>query len=151
MPGPTRHNGEWRSLVAHPAGGRAVAGSNPVSPISTPVRLRPDRESPARLRIGFDTRARTAADSAVPRTRPSPLPATGTTMVVMGHDHEHGDGLHEDLVKLASRRDALRIFGVGVPAPIVSTLGASRSLSATPTAQVPTETPVPYPGDGSNG
>src|SRR5690348_11386122 len=24
--------GEWRSLVAHPAGGRAVAGSNPVSP-----------------------------------------------------------------------------------------------------------------------
>jgi hypothetical protein len=27
-----RHIGEWRSLVAHPAGGRAVAGSNPVSP-----------------------------------------------------------------------------------------------------------------------
>ena len=26
------HIGEWRSLVAHPAGGRAVAGSNPVSP-----------------------------------------------------------------------------------------------------------------------
>src|ERR1700761_7948276 len=25
--------GEWRSLVAHSAGGRAVAGSNPVSPI----------------------------------------------------------------------------------------------------------------------
>src|SRR4051794_37507069 len=28
-------HGEWRSLVAHPAGGRAVAGSNPVSPIET--------------------------------------------------------------------------------------------------------------------
>ena len=28
------HHGEWRSLVAHPAGGRAVAGSNPVSPMS---------------------------------------------------------------------------------------------------------------------
>jgi hypothetical protein len=27
------YGGEWRSLVAHPAGGRAVAGSNPVSPI----------------------------------------------------------------------------------------------------------------------
>ena len=27
-----RGHGEWRSLVAHPAGGRAVAGSNPVSP-----------------------------------------------------------------------------------------------------------------------
>src|SRR3954470_5953242 len=27
--------GEWRSLVAHPAGGRAVAGSNPVSPTYT--------------------------------------------------------------------------------------------------------------------
>jgi hypothetical protein len=35
---PMRQNanshGEWRSLVAHSAGGRAVAGSNPVSPIS---------------------------------------------------------------------------------------------------------------------
>ena len=29
------HHGEWRSLVAHPAGGRAVAGSNPVSPITS--------------------------------------------------------------------------------------------------------------------
>src|SRR4051794_38593912 len=29
-----KHHGEWRSLVAHPAGGRAVAGSNPVSPIT---------------------------------------------------------------------------------------------------------------------
>src|SRR4051794_2093306 len=31
--------GEWRSLVAHPAGGRAVAGSNPVSPIRRKVLL----------------------------------------------------------------------------------------------------------------
>ena len=30
----SRPHGEWRSLVAHPAGGRAVAGSNPVSPIT---------------------------------------------------------------------------------------------------------------------
>src|SRR5947208_954919 len=37
-----KHHGEWRSLVAHPAGGRAVAGSNPVSPIS---------ESPANGRV----------------------------------------------------------------------------------------------------
>ena len=28
----SKTHGEWRSLVAHPAGGRAVAGSNPVSP-----------------------------------------------------------------------------------------------------------------------
>ena len=27
-------HGEWRSLVAHPAGGRAAAGSNPVSPMN---------------------------------------------------------------------------------------------------------------------
>src|ERR1700761_3446227 len=34
--------GEWRSLVAHSAGGRAVAGSNPVSPIfETPPGKRP--------------------------------------------------------------------------------------------------------------
>lgn len=32
IPSPALHHGEWRSLVAHPAGGRAVAGSNPVSP-----------------------------------------------------------------------------------------------------------------------
>ena len=35
-------HGEWRSLVAHPAGGRAVAGSNPVSPTT---------ESPANTRL----------------------------------------------------------------------------------------------------
>src|SRR4051795_8008098 len=66
-------------------------------------------------------------------------------------EHEHGDGLHEDLVKLASRRDALRIFGAGGAAAILSTLGASRALAATPTAAVPSETAGPYPGDGSNG
>jgi protocatechuate 3,4-dioxygenase beta subunit len=72
----------------------------------------------------------------------------------MGHDttdHTHGDGLHEDLVKLASRRDALRIFGAGGAAAILTTLGASRAMVATPSAEVPTETAGPYPGDGSNG
>jgi protocatechuate 3,4-dioxygenase beta subunit len=65
--------------------------------------------------------------------------------------HDHGDGLHEDLVKLASRRDALRIFGAGGAAAILTTLGAGGALAATPTAKVPTETAGPYPGDGSNG
>jgi protocatechuate 3,4-dioxygenase beta subunit len=64
---------------------------------------------------------------------------------------DHGDGLHEDLVRLASRRDALKIFGAGSAAAILSTLGASTSLAKTPTAEVPTETAGPYPGDGSNG
>ena len=32
------NNGEWRSLVAHPAGGRAAAGSNPVSPTNGKAR-----------------------------------------------------------------------------------------------------------------
>jgi protocatechuate 3,4-dioxygenase beta subunit len=65
--------------------------------------------------------------------------------------HDHGDGLHEDLVKLATRRDALRIFGVGTAAAILSTLGASNALAATPTGEVPDETAGPFPGDGSNG
>ncbi len=66
--------------------------------------------------------------------------------------HEpHGDGLHEDLVKLASRRDALKIFGSAGAAAILSTLGASKALAKTPTAEVPSETAGPYPGDGSNG
>src|SRR3954469_24786896 len=66
-------------------------------------------------------------------------------------NHDHGDGLHEDLVKLATRRDALRIFGAGSAAAILATLGAANALAATPTAEVPTETAGPYPGDGSNG
>ncbi|HEY6887010.1 MAG TPA: intradiol ring-cleavage dioxygenase [Solirubrobacter sp.] len=66
-------------------------------------------------------------------------------------EHEHGEGLHQDLVKLASRRDALRIFGVSGAAAILSTLGAARASAATPTAEVPSETAGPYPGDGSNG
>jgi protocatechuate 3,4-dioxygenase beta subunit len=65
--------------------------------------------------------------------------------------HDHGDGLHEDLVKLASRRDALRIFGAGGAAAVLTALGAPQALAATPTAEVPTETAGPYPGDGSNG
>lgn len=63
----------------------------------------------------------------------------------------HGDGLHEDLAKLASRRDALKLFGAGGAAAILSALGAPRALARTPTAEVPDETAGPYPGDGSNG
>jgi hypothetical protein len=47
-----RPHGEWRSLVAHSAGGRAVAGSNPVSPIfrgSAPSRDRSRRRPGSRL------------------------------------------------------------------------------------------------------
>jgi protocatechuate 3,4-dioxygenase beta subunit len=66
--------------------------------------------------------------------------------------HDDGDGLHEDLVKLATRRDALRIFGAGSAAAILATLGASTAArAATPTGEVPNETAGPYPGDGSNG
>src|SRR3954447_24611264 len=65
--------------------------------------------------------------------------------------NDHGDGLHEDLVKLATRRDALRIFGAGSAAAVLTTLGATKALAATPTAKVPSETAGPYPGDGSNG
>ena len=74
-----------------------------------------------------------------------------TTETTCGDGHDHGDGLHEDLVKLATRRDALRIFGAGTAAVILSTLGASKALAATPTGEVPSETAGPYPGDGSNG
>ena len=72
----------------------------------------------------------------------------------MSHDtaHEpHGDGLHEDLVKLASRRDALKLFGAAGAGAILSTLGASSAPAKKPTAEVPSETAGPFPGDGSNG
>ena len=65
--------------------------------------------------------------------------------------HDHGEGLHEDLVRLASRRDALRLFGAGGAAALLTTLGAPAAFGKTPTAEVPTETAGPYPGDGSNG
>lgn len=66
-------------------------------------------------------------------------------------DHDHGDGLHEDLVRLASRRDALRIFGVAGATAILSTLGPAAAFAARPTAEAPDETAGPFPGDGSNG
>jgi protocatechuate 3,4-dioxygenase beta subunit len=66
------------------------------------------------------------------------------------HD-DHGDGLHEDLARLASRRDALRIFGSGGAGAVLATLGASRALAAKPSAVVPSETAGPFPGDGSIG
>jgi len=72
----------------------------------------------------------------------------------MSHDaaHEpHGDGLHEDLVKLASRRDALKLFGTAGAGAILSTLGASSAPAKKPTAEVPSETAGPFPADGSNG
>jgi len=65
--------------------------------------------------------------------------------------HDHGEGLHEDLVKLATRRDALRVFGAGSAAAILATLGATNAFAAVPTGEVPDETGGPYPGDGSNG
>jgi protocatechuate 3,4-dioxygenase beta subunit len=64
---------------------------------------------------------------------------------------DHGDGLHEDLVKLATRRDALRIFGVGGAAAVLAAIGAGDVLAAEPTSPVPSETAGPYPADGSNG
>jgi protocatechuate 3,4-dioxygenase beta subunit len=66
-------------------------------------------------------------------------------------DLDHGDGLHEDLVTLASRRDALKLFGAGGAAAILATLGVGNAQAKTPTAAVPGETAGPYPGDGSNG
>lgn len=65
--------------------------------------------------------------------------------------HDHGDGLHEDLAKLATRRDALRIFGVGGAATVLAAIGAPNVLAALPTGAVPSETPGPYPADGSSG
>jgi protocatechuate 3,4-dioxygenase beta subunit len=65
--------------------------------------------------------------------------------------HDHGDGLHEDLVKLATRRDAIRIVGAAGAAAILTTLGASTASGTAPAAEVPSETAGPYPGDGSNG
>lgn len=63
--------------------------------------------------------------------------------------HDHGDGLHEDLDKLASRRDALKLFGAGGLAAVLG--GGAKAYAKTPTAVVPTETAGPFPGDGSNG
>ena len=54
-------------------------------------------------------------------------------------------------MRLATRRDALRIFGVGGAAAVLAALGAPNVLAARPTGVVPSETKGPFPGDGSNG
>jgi protocatechuate 3,4-dioxygenase beta subunit len=63
----------------------------------------------------------------------------------------HGDGLHEDLARMATRRDALKLFGAGGAAALAAALIPGTAFGAKPTAEVPDETAGPYPGDGSNG
>ena len=61
-------HGAWRSLVAHSAGGRAVAGSNPVAPIRE---LRADRDEV--IRAAYKSRALLyGGPREVPATRWSP-------------------------------------------------------------------------------
>ena len=52
-------------------------------------------------------------------------------------------------VRLASRRDALRIFGAGGAAALLATLGASSAPARTPTAEVPGEVHQPATVTGS--
>jgi hypothetical protein len=56
-------HGEWRSLVAHPAGGRAVAGSNPVSPIRFSLGAGDGRGPPRARRLALGSRNRLALGS----------------------------------------------------------------------------------------
>src|SRR3954468_12903330 len=59
-----------------------------------------------------------------------------------GH-HDHGAGLPGDLVKLATRRDALRIFGPASAAAILARVGASTAARpATPPARCPVRPPA---------
>jgi hypothetical protein len=51
-------HGEWRSLVAHPAGGRAVAGSNPVSPITRSLDAGGRGGGPGARRLALGSRFR---------------------------------------------------------------------------------------------
>src|SRR5579871_1765696 len=73
--------GAWRSLVAHPAGGRAVAGSNPAAP-TAPVcsicagQSVPGTGSGAWHRLGW-----TAAVGQVPGTK---VPGTHCGLLVPG-------------------------------------------------------------------
>ena len=54
-----RSHGAWRSLVAHPAGGRKVAGSNPVAPIKKALQMTSSqrfgrgRRGPIRVQVLF--------------------------------------------------------------------------------------------------
>jgi hypothetical protein len=79
-------HGEWRSLVAHPAGGRAVAGSNPVSPTSEkPANhtYRPrhqERFSPSWTFIGRLTLVVRAEIGGVISPPPLPLGAVGASV-----------------------------------------------------------------------
>ena len=78
FPSPALSAGEWRSLVAHPAGGRKVAGSNPVSPIVRASFEPPPEEAAVWLvavaasRRGRSGSARVAKGSAIsaPSMRP---------------------------------------------------------------------------------
>src|SRR5664279_1593161 len=64
-------NGVWRSLVAHPAGGRAVGGSNPLAPIT-------QDHNPSRTVVGRVGEPLAGSRSA------GLLPAAGALFVVAG-------------------------------------------------------------------
>jgi hypothetical protein len=81
------HLGAWRSLVAHSAGGRAVAGSNPVAPIGREpalVRPYPCRQQmlgalrtlvvPAVVLAGLLAFPRNRSDTRLASGRPKPHP-----------------------------------------------------------------------------
>jgi hypothetical protein len=91
----TRCHGEWRSLVAHPAGGRAVAGSNPVSPTSK------GPANPPLSEIGRGGAARLSE----PRSNSEP-PCRPTAYGNCSSSDWLGDLRHDPLARRRARRPA---------------------------------------------
>ncbi|RKT79585.1 dioxygenase-like protein [Terracoccus luteus] len=75
-------------------------------------------------------------------------------------------GLQFDVVTIVSRRNALRLFGLGAsavglaacstavggtPSTTASSASSASSTSGSTSTEIPDETAGPYPGDGSNG
>jgi len=67
-------------------------------------------------------------------------------------------GLRFDVVTLLSRRNMLRVLGLGATVATLAACGADATTSSAPAAasstsagEIPDETAGPYPGDGSNG
>jgi len=65
-------------------------------------------------------------------------------------------GLRFDVGTLLSRRNLLRVLGLGATVATLAACGADATTSGTPSAsstagEIPDETAGPYPGDGSNG
>ena len=99
---------------------------------------------------GTDVQTTSATDiSAVRGDRAMPMTYEGRSLARPGEELTD-QGLAFDIATLVTRRQALRVMGLGTAVFALAACGGDSS-STSASGEIPDETEGPYPGDGSNG